>query len=216
MDPLSGVATGRRFFIPFLGRGTTVQAPPAGVQPQRNPGVPKGWVALAKKETDTHRSLSERKSSLFLGQLSFYRMNITSLLSHHILHQILVSEFCQYFSSPCFSPMHSSGTFLIKMCFILIYFILMSCTLVSLPQWPNIFTLTKTMFHKFQYSMNPLDNKTIHEKGYKSMFDISENSTIWKPWYFALAKTTKSQSTIINYEATKHLYRWRGNGNEAV
>ena len=82
---------------------------------------------------------------LFLGQLSFYRMNITSPLSHHILHQILVLCFHQYFSSPCFSPMYSSGTFPI-----IGFFPRMSHTLVFLPQWPNIFTLTKTMFHRVQ------------------------------------------------------------------
>ena len=76
------------------------------------PGIPKGWVASARKKTDTHRRLHRGGSFLlFLGQLSFYRMNVTSPLSHHILHQILVSCFCQYFSLPCFSPMHSSRTF---------------------------------------------------------------------------------------------------------
>ena len=112
------------------------------------PGVPKGWVASARKETNTQGRLSGRKGFfffLFLGQLSFYRMNITSPLSHHILHQILVLCFHQYFSSPCFSPMYSSGTFPI-----IGFFPRMSHTLVFLPQWPNILTLTKTMFHRVQ------------------------------------------------------------------
>ena len=52
--------------------------------------------------------------------------------------------------------------------------------------------------------MNSLDNKTIHGKGYTNMFDISEKSTMWKSWYFSLPKITKS--TVINYEAAKHLY----------
>ena len=54
--------------------------------------------------------------------------------------------------------------------------------------------------------MNTLGNKTMHGKGLqKNMFDISENSTMWKPWYFSLPETTKPQSTRINYEAAKHL-----------
>ena len=54
--------------------------------------------------------------------------------------------------------------------------------------------------------MNSLDNKTVDGKGYKNMFDISENSTMWEPWHFSLSKTAKHQSKIFNYEAAKHLY----------
>ena len=70
---------------------------------------------IGEEEEDRHKEscMEEKAFFLFLGQLSFYRMNITSTLSHYILHQILVSCFCQYFPFPCFSPMHSSGTFLI-------------------------------------------------------------------------------------------------------
>ena len=77
------------------------------------PGIPKGWVASVKK-TDTHTEGCGRRGSffLFLSQLSFYRMNVTSSLSHHILHQILFCASVNIFS-PCFSPMHSSRTFLI-------------------------------------------------------------------------------------------------------
>ena len=45
------------------------------------------------------------------------------------------------------------------------------------------------------------------------MFDISENGTMWKLSYFSLPKITKS--TVINYEAAKHLYWQWGNGSEA-
>ena len=76
------------------------------------PGIPKWWVASAKKKTDARKRLHRRGSYfLFLGYLSFYRINVTSPLSHHILHQILVSCSCQYFSFPCFPPLHSSRTF---------------------------------------------------------------------------------------------------------
>ena len=65
--------------------------------------IPKGWVASATKKTDTHRRLRRRGSSfLFLGQLSFYRMNITSPLSHHILHQILFHASVNIFLSYVF------------------------------------------------------------------------------------------------------------------
>ena len=52
--------------------------------------------------------------------------------------------------------------------------------------------------------MNSLDNKTIHGKSYANMFDVSETSTMWKPWYFSLPKIIKS--TVIYYEAAKHHY----------
>ena len=35
------------------------------------------------------------------------------------------------------------------------------------------------------------------------MFDISENSTMWKPWYFSLPEVTKFK--MINYEVAEHL-----------
>ena len=72
-------------------------------------------MSVIGKEEDRHtqKVAWQKKLLLFLGQLSFYRMNVISPLSHHILHQILVLCFCQYFSFPCLSLMHSSGTFLI-------------------------------------------------------------------------------------------------------
>ena len=39
----------------------------------------------------------------------------------------------------------------------------------------------------------------------KNVFDISENSTVGKPCYFSLSKTTRPQSTIFNYAAAKHI-----------
>ena len=105
-------------------------------------------------------------------------MNVTSPLSHHILHQILVSCSCQYFSFPRFSPMHSSRMFPITGFFL-------KCPIHSfLPQWPNIFILTKQCSINLRYSVNSLDNKTIHGKGHSNMFDISENSTMGKTLIF--------------------------------
>ena len=74
-----------------------------------------------------------------------------------------------------FSPMHSSGTFPITG-----FFPRMSCTLAVLPQWTNIFTLTTTKKCSIDsiYSMSYLGDETIHGKGYRKTFDISENSTI--------------------------------------
>ena len=64
-----------------------------------------------EEDRHTQKAAWKKKLFLFLGQLGFYRMNVTSPLSHHILHQLLVLCFCQYFSFPFFFPMHSSGTF---------------------------------------------------------------------------------------------------------
>ena len=61
---------------------------------------------MSGEEGDRHtqKVAWKKKLFLFLGQLSFYRMNITSPLSHHILHLILVLCFCQYFF-PHVSPL---------------------------------------------------------------------------------------------------------------
>ena len=56
----------------------------------------------------------------------------------------------------------------------------MSRMLIFLPQWPNIFILTEQCSTNLRYSVNSLDNKTIHGKGHSNMFDISENSTMRK------------------------------------
>ena len=81
------------------------------------PGIPKGWVASARKKTDrqTHTDGCIEEVVffifLFLGELSFCRMNVTSHLSHHTLHQVSVCASINIFFSPCFSPKHSSRTF---------------------------------------------------------------------------------------------------------
>ena len=56
--------------------------------------------------------------------------------------------------------------------------------IVFLPQWLNIFILTKQYSTNLRYSVNSLDNKTIHGMGHSNMFDISENSTMRKTLIF--------------------------------
>ena len=92
-------------------------------------------------------------------------------------------------------------------CFRLQGFFLNAPYIDFLPQWTNIFNLTKQCSTNLRYNVNYLDNKTIHEKGNSNMLDISENSTMWKPWYFSLPETTKSQFTMINYETAKTLLK---------
>ena len=142
------------------------------------PRVPKAWVVLARKETDPLRRLCMKKKLLIFRKAQFYKINITSPLSHPILHQILVSYFRQYIFSPHLSPTFSFGTFPITG-----FFPRLSCTLAVLPQWTNIFTLTTTTTKKCsidsRYSMSYLGDETIHGKGYRKTFDISENSTIF-------------------------------------
>ena len=99
-------------------------------------------------------------------------MNVTSPLSHHILHQILVCVSINIFLSHVFPLCIHLEHFRLQGFFLNVLYI------VFLPQWPNIFILTKQCSTNLRYSVNTLDNKTIHGKGHSNMFDISEDSTM--------------------------------------
>ena len=70
-------------------------------------------------------------------------MNVTSPLSHHILHQILVCASVNIFPHVFPLSIHLER-FQLQGLYLNIPYI------IFLPQWPNILTLTKTMFHKSQ------------------------------------------------------------------
>ena len=82
-------------------------------------------------------------------------------------------------------------------------FFLKCPNIVFLPQWPNIFILTKQCSTNLRYSVNSLDNKTIHGKGHITCLTFLRIVPWEKPWYFSLPETTKSQFTQQNYYTAK-------------
>ena len=71
-------------------------------------------------------------------------MNVTSPLSHHMLHPILFQASVNIFISHVFPLCIHLERFQLQGLFLNVPYI------VFLPQWPNIFTLTKTMSYKSQ------------------------------------------------------------------
>ena len=94
------------------------------------------------RQTHTHiRCVEEVAFFLFLG---FYRMNVTyPLKSPHITSDIGL-YFRQYFFPHVFPISIHLERFRLQGLYLNVPYI------VFLPQWPNIFTLTKTMFYKSQ------------------------------------------------------------------
>ena len=133
----------------FLKRNARAQqaeksAPAVRIQPQQDQEFPRDeWRRPGRRQTHTEGSVEEVAFFIF-RKLSFYRMNVTSALSHHILHQILVSCSCQYFFSHVFPLCIHLERFRLQGFFLNVPYI------VFLPQWPNIFILTKTVFYKSQ------------------------------------------------------------------
>ena len=155
------------------------------------PGTPKGWVASARKKTDrhTHRRLHRRGSFFFIFRIAQNERYLPLKSPPDIGFVLLSIFFFPHVFPLCIHLEH----------FRLQGFFLNVPYIVFLPQWPNIFILTKQSSTNLRYSVHSLDNKTIHGKGHSNVFDISEDSTMWKPWYFSLPETTKSQFTMINY-----------------
>ena len=164
-----------------------------GVQPQWVQEYPSDeWHQWRRRQMHAEGCVEEVAFFSFLGYLSFYRMNVTSPLSH--------TYYIRYWFH---APVNIFLSHVFPRCIHLEHFQLQGFFLnvpyrVFFPQCPNIFILTTQCSTNLRYSVNSLDNKTIHGKGHSNMFDISENSTMWKPWYFSLPETTKSQFTMIN------------------